>query len=205
MAEENKDGVFDVSKPGENPPNSTSRPVIVGHKPMVKDPMVSGAEDKPERPSEKNEEASSKVSKTKKVLAPLSKSEKPEDQEAATPAPPEEPAKEPAAEEKEAEEKPEAYQAPKDQAQAAVDAMVERADKNRAKPSKEDEARQAEINKLIEEKKYYVQIGHARHHHGWLWFWVILSLVILASIGFYLAIDGGFIDVGVALPYEFIK
>lgn len=33
--------VFDVSRPGKTSPGSTSRPVIVGHKPQVKDPMMS--------------------------------------------------------------------------------------------------------------------------------------------------------------------
>lgn len=33
--------VMDVSKPGKMPPSASSRPIIVGHKPMAKDPMVS--------------------------------------------------------------------------------------------------------------------------------------------------------------------
>ena len=37
--------VFDVTRPGKMLANATSRPVIVGHKPQVKDPMMSGADD----------------------------------------------------------------------------------------------------------------------------------------------------------------
>lgn len=33
--------VFDVSRPGRTPAGATSRPVIVGHKPQVQDPMMS--------------------------------------------------------------------------------------------------------------------------------------------------------------------
>lgn len=44
--------VFDVSSPGETEPNATSRPVIIGHKPMIKnDPMVT--EDTPKDEDEK--------------------------------------------------------------------------------------------------------------------------------------------------------
>lgn len=45
MNEDSK--VFDVSKPDRVRPDTTSRPVIVGHRPMVQDPMVS----KPEQPT----------------------------------------------------------------------------------------------------------------------------------------------------------
>ncbi|MGF7228640.1 MAG: hypothetical protein ACQR33_01515 [Candidatus Saccharibacteria bacterium] len=37
--------VFDVSRPGKTSAGATSRPVIVGHKPQVKDPMMSGRSD----------------------------------------------------------------------------------------------------------------------------------------------------------------
>ena len=37
--------VFDVSRPGKTPVSSTSRPVIVGHKPEVQDPMMSHDDD----------------------------------------------------------------------------------------------------------------------------------------------------------------
>jgi hypothetical protein len=37
--------VFDVTRPGKTPVSPTSRPVIVGHKPQVKDPMMSDRDD----------------------------------------------------------------------------------------------------------------------------------------------------------------
>lgn len=39
--------VFDVSRPGKTPVSPTSRPVIVGHKPQVKDPMMSDRDERP--------------------------------------------------------------------------------------------------------------------------------------------------------------
>lgn len=38
---EDKPKTFDVTKPGKTPAAATSRPIIVGHGPMMKDPMVS--------------------------------------------------------------------------------------------------------------------------------------------------------------------
>lgn len=35
--------IFDVTKPGKTKPSATSRPVIVGHGPMIEDPMVQRA------------------------------------------------------------------------------------------------------------------------------------------------------------------
>lgn len=37
------DKVFDVSKPGKTPAAASGRPLIIGHKPMMKDPMVKDA------------------------------------------------------------------------------------------------------------------------------------------------------------------
>ncbi len=45
--------LFDVAKPGETPPDATSRPVIVGHTAMLKrDPMVREKADPDEAPAE---------------------------------------------------------------------------------------------------------------------------------------------------------
>src|SRR5687768_13878322 len=53
MANEDDSKVIDVvSKPGSVTPSSTARPIIVGHKPMIQDPMMSGGEEKPADSSE---------------------------------------------------------------------------------------------------------------------------------------------------------
>jgi hypothetical protein len=44
--------VFDVKRPGRAPAQTTSRPVIVGHKPMVRDPFTTGkTEERPTLPT----------------------------------------------------------------------------------------------------------------------------------------------------------
>lgn len=42
---------FDVARPSQMNPSSTSRPVIVGHRPMMVDPMVRGGATSPSQPS----------------------------------------------------------------------------------------------------------------------------------------------------------
>src|SRR5688572_11245924 len=64
--------VMDVSKPGKSAPDSSSRPIIVGHKPMIADPMVNPEKDE----SENTEPETVKVKKLtvvgEKVLLPPS-------------------------------------------------------------------------------------------------------------------------------------
>ena len=66
---------MDVSKPGKTAPSASSRPVIVGHKPILKDPMVQRDKSKDrdeEKPSGESEEHKITVNRTgPKVVAPL--------------------------------------------------------------------------------------------------------------------------------------
>lgn len=76
--------VFDVAKPGKSAPDPTTRPVIVGHKPLVQDPMVnSGEEVDPETGEAKPVKQAIPARSAKKIL-PLSE-QKPEETENAAP------------------------------------------------------------------------------------------------------------------------
>lgn len=44
------DRIFDVSKPNRAAPSATSKPIIVGHHPIMSDPMVTGRDNEPARP-----------------------------------------------------------------------------------------------------------------------------------------------------------
>jgi hypothetical protein len=100
--------VMDVSKPGKSTPSASSRPVIVGHRPAVQDPMVN--ENKPEKPS--GEAAGQKIDVKRtapKVIAPISTPEdlaKAAEAKAAPSAPEPEATLEPPVEETPAEEAP---------------------------------------------------------------------------------------------------
>ena len=48
MNKDDSGQIFDVSKPNRVPPSPTSRPIIVGHQPMMNDPMVTPEEHAPD-------------------------------------------------------------------------------------------------------------------------------------------------------------
>lgn len=206
----NDDKVFDISKPGKSQPAATSKPVIVGHKSMVEDPMVVAAnkpeattpapvavepEDKPAGSPVVEEKGSiDEASHTAKVVTPPSDAapaaegdnEKPGETEAKPP------------EEKLAEE-------------AVADSVPDEKDDNKeVKPadSKETEAEKAKaaaIQELIENKKYAVKIGEVqrkRHSH---WTLAILVLLLVAIFTAYLLIDAGIIKTNIKLPYHIFK
>lgn len=60
------DKVMDVSKPGASTPDASSRPVIVGHRTLLQDPMVKSAE------KEEGKEEPAIVSTTAPTIKPLS-------------------------------------------------------------------------------------------------------------------------------------
>ena len=63
---------MDIAKPGKTRAESTAKPVIVGHKPMVQDPMMVKAKPTPEAPSQTPPPPP--PSSAKKVITPLSDS-----------------------------------------------------------------------------------------------------------------------------------
>lgn len=226
MAEDNKkpNQVFDVAKPGKTPASSTSRPVIVGHGPMLKDPMVN------EEEKEDSRQTAPKISGGtigEKVVEPPKK----EDSDSV---------KESSKEDKATEESPEKTEEKKAEEQTtSTDSITEKIeekeedssnktdnvnndedtkqDKNEVQAvnkadtakknpaqSKEDEARQKEIEKLIEEKKYFVPIGQVAKKRNNTTAVVALFIVLLAICG-YLAVDAGLILKDVVLPLDLIK
>lgn len=93
---------------------------------------------------------------------------------------------------------------------AGVDALADsvKSKKEEAKKAEEAAKREAELQGLIESKKYFVPIGHegpktARHHSS-LWVIPVLVLVVLLA-GAYLLIDAGVIKSNIKLPYEFFR
>ncbi len=209
------DSVMDVTKPGKSTPSASSRPIIVGHKPMIQDPMVNEA-----APSDDSSESQKiEVNRTApKVLQPLDQSlsaeaadDSEQDPDGAEP-------KEdinqpsPAADEASAETESTADQQPESQPTVEkttetkiVETVVEKAaNKKGDKSDKDDKAakeKQEKINKLIEEKKYFVPVGEpvAKKRRGKI---LALILLILILVGGYAAADY-FTDW--PLPYEFFK
>lgn len=190
--------IFDVAKPGKATPSPTSRPVIVGHGPMLKDPMVS-QQSQTEEPSSAPEPGQKLAAETHKTLTPPSETSSPsETTDVAEPetAPP---ASGPTdAEIRETEKR--------QNESAVVEAVANQAAKKKSgKSTPEDIARQNELEKLIEDKTYFVPIGQVKRRHHKHVFWTIFILLILVLAGGYVAIDLDMLDVGIKLPFHILK
>ncbi len=190
----NSKQVFDVSKPGKSTPSSTSRPVIVNHGPMLKDPMVAQSKKDEETTEETTQPTKSAYSSGgEKVIAPLEQPKTPEqDKPTTTEALPEDPEKKDTSK--------------SENIQSNIEETLDAAANAKNKiPKTEDNTRQAELEKLVEEKKYFLPIGHVSHrrNHRWIVAFIVLLVVILPTL--YLFIDAELLNVGVKLPYEFIK
>jgi hypothetical protein len=175
MAEPKKS--MDVSKPENVKPDATSRPIIVGHKPMIQqDPMVSPAENQDTPPEVAENTEKKATSHSEKVVQPPSVSA--DAAEVADPKPEEPEAKSP----EESDNSDDA--APVSDEAAIVDAVAEQAKankKNSGEPTEEDKKKQAEITKLIEEKKYFVPLKVASHKRNSRLSMVFLVLLLLLS------------------------
>lgn len=220
MANKSEDKkAMDVAKPGKSTPDTSARPVLITHRPMVQDPMVKD-DKKPE------DEAADKPVEVKKdlgghgdkVIQPISDETSAEDKTDAGPevdASPEPgsdsssdvdpdptPESEQASPEKTPEEKAQAEEA------AIVDATAEQAEAGKKKPegelSPEEKAKQEALQKLITDKKYFVPIGQVSHRRNQRML-IIVVVVLLIIIGGYFAIDAGLVSTPITLPLDLIK
>lgn len=196
--DKNSKKMADVTKPGKTTPNTTARPVIVGHKPLLKqDPMVNGSSD--EEVQEQANKEQLDTNHTAKVIEPL-KEESPKDDET-------KPEKTDSTDDtKETENSTTDEDKPQSEEAAVVDAVAEQAGskKKETELSEEEKKKQEEINQLIEEKKYFVPIKIASHKRNTRSA-VIAVIVLLVVAGIYLAADAGAIKLPFSLPFNFIK
>ncbi|MES2971077.1 MAG: hypothetical protein V4702_02025 [Patescibacteria group bacterium] len=190
---------MDISRPGKTPPDESSRPVVVSHRPMMQDPMMIKTDTKApeeETPATKSIEPPSHSSK---VIQPLNEQASEDDNK--TPAN--------TVEEIESTTKDEETKAPESSESAVVDAVVDQVGAGKKKGgglSEADKAKQDALQKLITEKKYFLPIGHG-HHSGKKSSPIALILLVLlvAAAGFYLAVDAGLIGSNIKLPIDIIK
>lgn len=205
---DNSKKAIDVAKPGKTSPDASSRPVIVTHKPMIKDPMMK------DEAAETPQAQPVKVNNRSKVIAPPSKTDA-----SAQPVEPE------AAEAKPAEEEVTPETSATDTTQnetadtsadeqkaaekdaAIVDAVAEQADKDKQQSNElteEEKQRQAELDKLIADKKYFVPIGQVTKRKNNRRTLMILLVLALLLVGLYLAVDAEVVDIGISVPFELI-
>ncbi len=187
--------VMDVSKPGKSVPSATSKPIIVGHKPMVQDPMVT-ADTNAEAVAPAAEEVEVPVavspSASKKVISPITEEKA-------------EPDLVPAATEDTTTESTDNVVTESEES-AVVDAIIDQVGNKNDAPStsNEDKQKYEHIEKLITDKKYFVPLGkvNGKKGHGFLFTAIVLFLIFIGLIA---AMDAGVFDAGFDLPFDVIK
>lgn len=188
MAEKDtKKPVMDVEKPGTTPASATSRPVIIGRGPAIKDPMVNEATPEGDEQPTPQQQPLAK----KKTIQPLTEQPVPEAETKSDVQPAETDDKpEPAPELTPAEEEATAKSEAADVAQ---------------KLSDEELKRQELVEKLVAEKKYFVPIGAAQKKRTVRNTMLLFLSFILILGGALLAVDAGLIQTDITLPFDLIK
>lgn len=205
-----KKQVFDVAKPGKTPAEASSRPIIISHKPLVEDPMVSKKSEQTD-PDDKpsgiavSTSAGEVVSHGGKVVQPP-QHEEVETDKSSHPAETVNDADNSIEPETKEQAKTESTSQASVEINAAADELEQKNVKQEAdaKESKQEAELQERISKLIEEKKYFVKIGETRRHKS-ASTGIMLFLLLLVVAGLYLAVDAELIKTSISLPYDFIK
>jgi hypothetical protein len=158
---------IDVTKSGGAEPQPTTKPIIVTNRPILKDPMVKDPDGKEHQP----------VSATGKVVAApagLVDKKTPVDM----PKPTSDAANKPAV-------KP--TETPASSEKAVMDAVAAKsAGKDKPAAQTEEEAkRQAQIDKLIEEKKYFLPIGQVTKRKKNIQLLIVLGVVVAAAAAYF--------------------
>lgn len=217
-----KSPVMDVTRPGKTPAAATSRPVIIGHGAMMKDPMVrdnsrednaggtmaSPAHDQPlvqkaeltVAPPESKEPVESSTADATVKTEPVTT----ESDAAAVPESTDDEAGE-SSQEESSEQTTESDEQLTEK--GVVDAVVGQAAQNSKdkKKTEAEAAKQAAIEKLIKEKTYFVRIGQAhRAHKGGHGALVVLLILLVAAVAAYALADLGIISIGIDVPVHIL-
>ena len=193
--------VMDVAKPGRSAPTSTSKPIIVGHKPMMHDPMMSKPAALPVLQAD-----SIPVTHGDKIITPPESftpgepAAEPESQES----PPPEPTAQPDPEPTVPEPSPEPDQSPTDDA-STVDAVAEQASQGKDKQAEADQQQAAQVQELVDNKQFVVPIGQVTKRRRTRWEIMLFILLVLMVAGFLVAVDAKLFDPGFDLPFDIIK
>lgn len=190
MASSAKKPVMDVSKPGGTRADATARPIITGHE-IMKDPMMkvlaSSDSEATEEPvsSEPEQKELAAPSVTHKVIAPLATEDESEDSPKSK--------------------KEETVEESSDS--AVMDAVLEQVDDKKVENWRnEEEQKRAElVEKLVDDKKYFLPINQVRSRRNNRIILIIIAILLPLIVGLGLAVDAGIIKPGFTLPFDFIK
>jgi hypothetical protein len=209
---------FDVAKPGQSSPTSTARPVIVGHKPQVEDPMMTRKV--PVVSDEQTQDTPADETPSGAPAGDTPTMPSSFDRVDIKPVSPELQATMVEPEEEPKEELPKPVQPavlPESTSESSVkDSITEAAKTDTQSPAmrkleeekeaKEEAARQEAIEKMIAEKKYFVPVGKAKRRRGFKRFLIFLFVIlVLGLVGANFAIDAGLIETDIEPLTNLIK
>lgn len=192
-----KKPVMDVAKPGKTPAGATSRPIIVGHGPAIKDPMVNDG-DTPQ--ADVDTEEKQPLQASHKVITPITDTADSESVRTSKDASD--------SDDKPKEAEPEgADESDELTDDAVVDAVIDQvADKKQSE--KVDDAaikRQELVEQLVSSKKYFLPINSIKRRRNSRLAIVLVAALLPLLIGLVLAIDAGVLLPEVTLPFDLIK
>jgi len=226
---DNTNKVFDVAKPGKTAANASARPVIIGHKPLLQDPMVKdiSARDLADKTkakiliSQEDKPADGKSSRGRLLspsavkIEPLKTTEtipaEPASAQEAAPTAnqPSVPTTDQSSEDPKAEptEEKSADQSNGTDASAAISNPVGQAEAQKIadKQQQETAAKQQSLEKLIAEKNYFVEIGKKKRRSMRRLMLLLVLVLIGAVLAVDLLIDAGVIKTNIKPPINLIN
>lgn len=201
--------VFDVSRPGESMPSATSRPVIIAGRKTVGDPMVSPVSDKKE--DEKEDEDNSQGADDTGMIMSAPKKNRIEPLHTTITTEKDEPEDEQPEAQDESNDTTKVDDAEKEDAtQEIAEVASEVSTKKQtqaenAKKQDEAEKKQAEIEALVNNKRYFVPINAVQKQRSMRFMLLLLGILLFIVVGALAIADAGFIDLGIDAPTDFIQ
>jgi hypothetical protein len=189
-----KNKVFDVEKPGKAKPDMGSKPMIVGHLSMSGDPMVKLDDQKEDKPPVTPEDGVTQTDNVNEVRSPSKVKIEPLSEEAKSEIEVSQPKEELAEEEKlEEETKVSEDNAPN---------LEKENESTKLEPEAIAMEREENLNKIIQSKKYNVDIKESRSGSIKTFIYVFLGLVIAGFIALFILIDTNTIETDIDLPFR---
>ncbi len=196
---------MDVSKPGESTPDTSARPVLVTHRPMVQDPTV---KDDTKSQDKSVEDKPTMASRGSKVIKPVNDLESsPSDPEPDKPKESADSSEPEATTKTEPSSETDSSKTPDSKDSAVLEAVADQATEDKKKQnqlSDEEKAKKEALQKMVEAETYFVPVGQVSRRRNRRAGLIILGILLMLVV-VYLALDAGMVDSPFELPVDLIK
>lgn len=164
--------VVDISKPGTTPPDASGKPVIVSHKPMIKDPMINDEASAETDVPKDDKQSAPLIRENNKVIEPLSKpGDKP-------------------------------VESVKEEAAIVEAVIDQKGSKKKTTKSLQDtQEKNDQLEKLVESKKYFVKIRIPKQKRNKRVLVIVVFVILASLLSFGLAADAKIIPVSVPFDF----